>query len=247
MRLSGVVLAVWLFCVASSAMSLSIGSSAHWVLFDLPSLNQFVRLANQTLAFVNERAGGDPVLSLPELRHGVGLKLAEALGGVVRVGLQMAVASVNTRTQGSWATGENSHPVSISLEASLVAFSVELSLVLVPDVLTAGISVGGGASRVIYRCAFPRTLPTDWSLPFLPKNEDATYTGSGPLGAVAVGLSVPMGQGISVGLEAGFRVSPAWVPTAGPTVLDLNADGTGDPVGFSGLWLGVTVRMEFNL
>lgn len=247
MRLLGVGLAVWVVCVAGGAMSLSIGSSAHWVLFDLPSLNQFVRLANQSLAFVNERAGADPVPPIPELRHGVGLKLAEALGGIVRVGLQMAVASVNTRTQGSWTTGGTSHPVDISLEASLVAFSVELSLVLIPDVLTADVSVGGGASRVIYRCVFPRTLPTDWSLPFLPKNEDTTYTGSGPLGAVAVGLSLPLGQGISVGLEVGFRIAPAWVPTSGSAVLDLNADGMGDPVGFSGLWLGVMVRMEFNL
>ncbi len=247
MRMIGVGLVVLAVGVAGGAMSLSVGSSAHWVLFDLPSLNTFVRLANQTLAFVNERAGGDPVPPIPELRHGVGLKLAEALGGVVRVGLQMAVASVNTRTQGSWTTGETSHPVDISLEASLVAFSIELSLVLVPDVLTAGVSVGWGSSRVIYRCAFPRTLPTDWSLPFLPKNEDTTYTGSGPLGAIAVGLSLPVGQCISAGLEVGFRLAPAWVPTSGAAVLDLNADGLGDSVGFSGLWLGITVQMEFNL
>jgi len=246
MRLLGIGLAVWVGCVAGGAMSLSVGSSAHWVLFDLPSLNMFVRLANQTLSFVNERAEGE-VPPLPELRHGVGLKLAEALGGIVQVGLQMAVASVNTRTQGSWTTGAASHPVDISLEASLVAFAIELSLVLVPDVLTAGVSIGGGASRVIYRCVFPRALPTDWSLPFLPKNEDTTYTGSGPLGAIAVGLSLPLRQGISVGLEAGFRISPVWVPTAGRAVLDLNADGLGDPVGFSGPWLGVMVRMEFNL
>ena len=93
----------------------------------------------------------------------------------------------------------------------------------------------------------PRTLPTDWSLPFLPKNEDITYTGNGPLAAMSVGLSLPLGQGISVGLEAGFRLTPAWVPTAGSAVLDLNADGLGDAVWFSGLWLGVMVRMEFNL
>ncbi len=247
MRLIGAGLAVVGVCVAGSAMSLSIASSAHGVWFDLPSLNQFVRLTNQTLAFVNERSGGDPVPPLPELRHGVGLKLAEALGGIVRVGIQMAVTSVATRTQGAWTAGETSHPVDISLEASLVAFSVELSLVLIPDVLTAGVSVGGGVSRILYRSAFPRNLPTDWSLPFLPKNEDTAYTGSGPLGTIALGLSLPLGQGIAVGIEAGFRVAPPWVPTSGSAVLDLNADGMGDPVWFTGLWLGVMVRMEFNL
>lgn len=247
MRLIGGVLAALAVAVAGGAMSLSIGSSAHWVLFDLPSLNTFVRLTNQTLAFVNERVAGDPVPALPELRHGVGLKLGETLGGIVRIGLQMAVTSVNTRTQGSWDAGGTSHPVDISLEASLVAFSIELSLVLIPDVLTVGLSAGGGASRVTYRCAFPRTLPMDWSLPFLPKNQDTTYSGSGPLGSMAVGLSLPLGQGVSVGLEAGFRITSAWVPTAGSAVLDLNADGLGDAVRFSGLWLGVMVRMEFNL
>ena len=240
-------LAVWVASVVGGAASLAVSSSAQWVLFDLASLNTFVRLANETLHFVNERVPGEPVPFLPEIRHGVGLRLAETFGGLLRLGLSVSVVGANTRTQGTWAQGGTSHPVDIALEVGWAAFMIEVGVVLIPDVLALGISAGWGSYQVGYRSDFPRTLPTDWSLPFLPKSEDVTYTGGGPGGMAAVQVTVPLGQGISAGIEAGFRVVPTSVPRAGSAVLDLNSDGMGDPVGFSGPWLGLTVRMLFNL
>ncbi len=116
-----------------------------------------------------------------------------------------------------------------------------------PDVVTVGLSAGWGAARIVYRGDFPNTLPTDWSLPFVPRVEAKTYTTHGPVGSAYARVSLPFGTGMAVGFEAGFRLAPLGVPQAGASVLDLNADGLGDPVDFSGLWLGLTVRIAFNL
>ncbi len=238
-----------MLAVATSggAASLSVGSSAQWFLVSMPSLNQFVRLVNETVRFVNERVASDPVPLLRELTQGVGLRLTETFGGTLRVGLQMAMGNVTTRTQGAWASGGTSHEVSVALDAGLVAFMAEVALVLVPDILSVSISAGWGSSRLGHRCVFPATLPTDWSLPFLPKAEDKTYTASGPVGTASVQVTFPLGRGASAGFEIGYRLAPPAVPRVGTVVLDLNADGLGDPVSFTGLWLGLAVRMEFDL
>ncbi|HEU68996.1 MAG TPA: hypothetical protein ENN53_07320 [Candidatus Acetothermia bacterium] len=233
--------------VVGGAATLGVGSSAQVVLFGMPTLNAFVRLTNQALAFVNERVDSDPVPPLPELGVGVGFRLSETIGSAWQLGLRVAVAGASTRTQGSWEIGGGPYPVDVSLDVGLATFGAELSLVLIPDLLTVTVSAGWGASRIAYRCVFPSTLPTDWSLPFLPRVGDKTYTGGGAVGTMAVQLSLPVGRGTSAGLEVGFRLAPWGAPRAGAEVLDLNADGTGDAVGFTSMWLGLTVRMEFNL
>lgn len=237
------VLTAW----GAGGATLSVGTAAQWVLVDFPALNAFVRLTNQTVAFVNERVPGAPLPSLPELRGGMGLRLSEGWGGTWRLGMEMALATTPSRVQGAWTREDQTHPVEVSLEVSLVALGLNLGVEVIPDLLGVTLSMGWGLTRVGYRCDFPRTLPTDWSLPFLPRNEDRLYTGSSPVGAVAVHLFLPLGRGASVGLELGFRVTPPGIPRAGGVVLDLNADGLGDPVGFAGPWGGVAVRMEFNL
>lgn len=247
MRLIGAGLTVIAVATAAGATSVAVGSSAQWHFVEVPSLDTFVRLANQTIAFVNERTGSAPVPALPALRQGVGLRLAETFGSTLRWGVHVAVASITTHVQGTWTVGGTPHPVEIGLDAALASVAAEVSLVLVPDILVVSVAAGWGSSRIGYRCVFPRALPTDWSLPFLPKAEEKAYFGDGPLGALAVQLSLPLGRGASAGLEIGLRVSSPSVPRAGTTVLDLNADGMGDPVALSSLWLGLTVRMEFSL
>jgi len=231
-----------------SGAALSVGSAAQWYLVAMPNLNTFVRLTNQTIAFVNERVVEGEVPLLPELRHGIGLRFAQAWGETWQVGIEMALASVGTATRGAWTRGGVTHPVDMSLEAGLVAFAAEIALVLVPDVFAIGLSAGWGTARVVYRGAFPNTLPTEWSLPFLPRAETKkTYTTHGPVGSAHARVSLPFGPGMAVGFEAGFRLATPGVPQAGTSVLDLNADGLGDPVNFSGLWLGLTVRIAFDL
>lgn len=234
--------------VGGGAATLGVGSSAQWVLFGMPAVNAFVRLTNQALAFVNERVESEPVPPLAEIGSGVGFQLSETMGGTWRLGLQVAVTGASTRTQGSWEIeGGTSQPLDVSLDVGLATLGAEFSLVLIPDLLTVTISAGWGASRIAYRCVFPSPLPTDWTLPFLPRVGDKTYTGGGPMGTVAVQLALPVGRGTSAGLEFGFRLAPWGVPRAGTEVLDLNVDGTGDAVGLTSIWLGLTVRMEFNL
>jgi hypothetical protein len=236
--------------VAGGAMSLAVGSSAQWVLVDVPSLNTFVRLTNETIAFVNDQqAWIAPVPFFPDLRGGIGLRLAQSLGGLLRVGLRVEMMSIEGGVQGAWATDETSHPVDIRLEAGLVALSAELGLALVPDFLLVTVSAGWGSSRIRYRCVFPRDLPTEWQLAFLPKaaDEETAYTADGPVGGAAVQLTLPLGRGVSAGIEVGLRFAAPTVPRAGTAVLDLNADGMGDVVQFTGPWLGLTVRMEFSL
>lgn len=247
MRMIMAGLAVFVAGSLGSGASLSVGSAAQWYLVAMPNLNTFASLTNQTIRFVNERIEGEDVPLLPELRHGIGLRFTEAWGETWQVGIETALVSVETTARGVWTRGEDTHPVDISLEVGLVAFAAEVALALVPDVIAIGLSAGWGITRVVYRGAFPNTLPTDWSLPFLPRVETKTYTTHGPVGSAYARVSLPFGPGMAVGFEAGFRLAPLGVPQSGTSVLDLNADGMGDPVNFSGLWLGLTVRIAFNL
>ncbi len=244
------IMAGWAVFVATSlawGASLGVGSTAQGCFVAMSSLNRFVQLTNQTLTFVNERIEGDPVPTLRELRYGLGLRFSEAWGGTWQVGMEIALASVATGTRGAWTQGGATHPVDISLEAGLGVLSAEIGLALVPEVVTVGVSLGWGTARVLYRCVFPDTLPTDWSLPFVPRVEANTYTTHGPVGAVHVRVVFPLGAGLAAGFEAGFRLASLGVPQTGGSVLDLNRDGLGDLVDFSGLWLGLTVRIAFNL
>lgn len=238
------VLAAW--GAGAWALTLGVGSSAQWLSLDLRSLNTFVRLANGTVAFVNERVTGDPVPALPELRQGVGLRLGEDLGGAFRLGASVGVAGAGARVQGAWSQGGTSHPVEIALDVGFVGLGLDLRLTLA-DLLGVTLSAGWGQVRVGYRCVFPRTLPTDWSLPFVPKTEERTYVAGGFVGSLALGAWLPLGGGVRAGVEVGFRFAPLGIPRAGGAVLDLNSDGLGDPVSFSGVWLGVALRVDLDL
>lgn len=246
MRTIMVGLAVLIVGSLGSGASLGVGSTAQWQLVAMLSLNSFVRLTNQTIAFVNEQIEGEVSL-LPELRSGIGLRFAQAFGETWQIGFQMALLSVGTATQGMWTRGTETHPVNISLEAGLGAVEAGVAVAVVPKLVTVGVTAGWGAGRVSYRSEFPTTLTTEWSLPFRPRVETMTYIAHGPVGSAYARVSLPVRPGMAVGIEAGFRWTALGVPQAGTSVLDLNADGWGDPVDFSGPWLGLTVRMEFSL
>lgn len=242
MRTIRVGLAVLVAGSLGSAATLSVGSAAQWHVVAMPHLNSFVRLTNQTIAFVNDRIEGEDVPPLPELRSGIGFRLTQAWGERWQVGFQLALVSAGTATRGGWTHGD----MDISIEAGLGVLGAEVALALVPDVITVGLSAGWGVARVVYRGEFPNTLPTEWSLPFLPRPGVRTYTAQGPVGSAYARVWLPIRPGVAVGFEVGSRVAPLGIPRAGVTPLDLNADGLGDPVDFSSLWLGLTVRIAFH-
>lgn len=248
MRTILTALAVMLLGTLSGAGALHVESGAYWLRAPLPALNTFVLLTNQTLAFVNERVPeGEDVPLLPPLETGLGLRLSEAWGDPWRLGIQVVLGHVETRTRGLWRRGATEHQVEFALSAGLAAGEGELALALVPELVQVGLSVGWGVARIHYQGLFPTTLPTDWGLTFVPRSETRTYIAQGPLGTLFARIFLPVGTGLGLGLEAGFRFAHLGVPLAGNVVLDLNGDGLGDPLDFTGLWLGFVVRISFSL
>ncbi len=242
--LLGVLTAIW--ATSSLGASLAVESGAYGVYAPLPALNTFVRLANQTILFVNERMD-EPVRPLAKMEGGPGLRLSERFGEFVQLGAQLALAEVSTQTAGTWKNGVQEHPVRLELSAGLTTLEAEAVLVLVPEIVHVGLFGGVGVGQVRYWGEFPPTLPTEWSLPFLPRSENQTYTVRGWVGGAFARLTWPISRGVALGVEAAVRFARLGVPQSADAVLDLNADGLGDILDFTSLWLGLVVRISFPL
>lgn len=236
-------LLVLIFGGMALGATLDVGSGAHFILASPGDLNGFVALVNQTIDFVQGLAnvtGEVPPLS--ELRLGVGLSLGETLGGL---GVRADLASWEAATEGTWSSAGSEYPVSLRLTAEYIAISAQAVFAVVPGVLAVGLSGGWGIANLDYASTF--SVPDDWSIPFQPSAGAAVYRASGPVGQAFIRATFPIFPGLVVGIEAGLRLASLGVPTAGGTPMDLDADGRGETLDLSGMWLGACVGLSFGL
>jgi len=226
--------------------TLTVDSGAQLSLVSLTDLNEFISLVNQVIAAVEDRPDVEGEVSpLAPLRNGVGLVLGEALGDGIAFGARVALGSWESATTGVWTYEGVECPVSLSLRAELLAVEGQLRFEVVPGLLSLGMAAGWGMVNLDYSCSFE--TPPDWGLAWQPQLMETTFRATGPVGEVSARVLLPVGFGLSFGVEAGFRLADLGVPRAGDTPLDLDGNGEGEKLELTGLWLGICVKLAFAL
>ena len=240
------LLAVVLTGCLGAGATLDVGSGAHAALAAFTDLNSFLTLVNQTIDFVEGQPNVDgEVPPLPALRTGVGFSLSELVGDGVGLGLRATLASWETATQGSWTSEGSEYPASLRLKVEYLALAAQAAFQVVPEAFTVGLAGGWGWANLMYESTF--TLPPDWAIPFQPPPGSSTWRARGPVGEAYARILLPLGAGLSLGLEVGLRLAPLGVPQTGGVPLDLDADGEGETLDLSGMWLGLCVQLSFGL
>lgn len=237
--------ALWLVAivgVGAWALPLGFESGPHWLITSPTSLTSFTQLANQAITFGNDLYSASIGL-LPAISGGLGLRMAETVGGDLALGVSISLFEMGSATEGIWGEEE----VSIALSTSYFDLQLSLSFSPVPGLLTLGAGAGLGTATVGYSGKFPQTLPAGWTLPYTPPQMEGEFRGRAPVGAVWMRVSIPALPVLTVGLEAGLRWARFPSLSAGERPLDLNEDGTPDALDLSGFWIGLNLKVLLDI
>ena len=230
----------------ASGASLDVDSGAQLAFASFSDLSSFITLVNQTIAFVQGQPTVDGYVdALPDMRSGVGVALGESFGDGLQAGLRAELATWGTGTEGTWTRDGSPFDVSLSLKVGLLALEGQIAFEVVPGLFSLGLSGGWGWGKLDYACSFD--LPTDWAIPFQPPPGAGVYNTSGPMGAAYARVSLPLFSQFSLGFELGVRLAGLGMLTAEGTPLDLDGDGQGESLDLSGFWLGLSVKLAFEL
>ena len=226
--------------------SLDVNSGAQLSFATLSDLSSFITLVNQTIAFVQEQPTVDGyVNAIPDMRSGVGVALGESFGDGLQGGLRAELATWETGTEGTWTRDDSQFPVSLSLKVGFLALEGQIAFEVVPGLFSLGLAGGWGWGKLDYACSFD--LPTEWAIPFQPPPGPGVYHTSGPVGAAYARVSLPLFSQFSLGFELGVRLAGLGMLAADGTPLDLDGDGEGESLDLSGFWLGLSVKLAFEL
>ena len=229
----------------ASGASLNVDSGAQLAFASLSDLSEFISLVNSTIQFVEQPPVEGEVPRLPDMRSGVGVALGESFGDGLQAGLRAELATWGTGTEGTWTRDGSQFDVSLSLKVGLLALEGQIAFEVVPGLFSLGLSGGWGWGKLDYACSFD--LPTDWAIPFQPPPGPGVYHTSGPVGAAYARVSLPLFSQFSLGFELGVRLAGLGMLAADGTPLDLDGDGEGESLDLSGFWLGLSVKLAFEL
>lgn len=243
---TGLLIAV-LLGVGAEAFQVSLDSAAHWFTVSMTDLNRFIFLTNATIEFVNERPDVDgEVPLLPQIQGGVGLAIGESFGDGIYFGGRIALVRVETATSGTWRKDNTDYQVSLALRWGFIAGELVLSFSLAQGLVEIFLAGGFAQASLHYQGHFSLP-PGDWAIPFQPPTGDAIYRAAGPVGEAGAHVLFPLQHGLALGMEVGVRFAPLGVAKHGEVSLDLDGDGTGDRLDFTGLWLGFVVGISFKI
>lgn len=217
---------------------LSFESGAHFFRTYPPAISAFVQLVNASLAYGNGLFG-QTVPEIPLISGGLGLRAAGALGQPFGLGLGFSVLQMATGTEGQWGA---SH-ISVHLDLTYADLYAILFLSPWPGLLSVAAFAGFCSAAVHYLVDFPTTLP----LPFVPAVGEWVFRGRAFVAGIWARASFPILSVLDLGVEAGWRW--ALVPSlfANGLPMDLDKNGAPDALDLSGLWFGLSLRVEFPL
>ena len=221
----------------ASAAPLGFESGAHFFRTYPPAVSAFVQLVNASLAYGNGLTGGEVPL-IPLISGGLGLRAAGSLGEPLGLGLGFSVLQMATGTEGQW----GAVPVSVSLGLSYADLHAALFVSPWPGLLTVAAFAGLGVATLSYAVDFP-----NWPLPFVPAVGERVFQGRAFAAGLWVRVSFPILPVLNLGVEVGYRWALFPGLFANGLPMDLDQNGVPDALDLSGLWLGLSLRVEFPL
>ena len=219
------------------AIPLGVESGPHFFRTYPPAISAFIQLTNQAILYGNSTFFGDIPL-IPLMSGGLGVRVAETLGEPFAMGLGFSLFAMETGTSGSWGAQE----VAVNLGLSYADLQLLLSFSPLPGLLFLGASLGFAWTNLSYDVEFP-----SFPLSFVPENGQRTFSGRTFVAAAFLRAAWPILPNLNLGLEGGFRFALFPGLFHGDIPMDLNRDGKPDPLDLSGVWLGITLRVEFPL
>jgi len=235
-RVRGLFLLLFLV-VPAQAMPLGFESGPHFFRAYPPALSAFVQLTNASLAYGNGLTGG-AIPPIPLIGGGLGIRAAATLGEPFALGLGFSVFQAGTGTEGKW--GEI--PVSVRLGLSYADLHGALLFSPWPGLLWLSLFAGVGTAAVGYAVDFPT-----WPLPFVPAVGEKDFRGRAFVAGFWARAAFPILPVLTLGLEAGYRWALFPGLLDGTLPMDLDRNGSPDVLDLSGLWFGLTLRVEFPL
>ncbi len=226
------------------AMTLDLGAGAHFDFASLDAINSFITLVNRTIEFANGQPNvSGSVSAVPELHAGTGADIEEMMG---LLGMRLSLGSWGLASEGTWTAGGSEYRVALSLAVKYLAVGGTVEFSPIPGYLAVGLFGGWGLASLDYSCTF--SLPSDWEIPFQPATGEKSWRAAGPVGEAYLRVTFPvLGPGLHVGLVTGLRLAAFGTPVSDGTPLDLDADGKGDDLSLSGMWVGaaLVISLEF--
>jgi hypothetical protein len=238
--LRGVVWLVGLILggLPAGAVPLGFESGPHFFRTYPPALSSFIQLTNQAILYGNQSLGGN-VPAIPLLAGGLGVRMAETLGEPFALGLGISLFAAGTGTEGTWGGQE---AVAVHLGLSYADLSLLFLFSPMPGIFSFGVAGGFAGADLVYSVVFPNL-----NLSFVPASGERVYSGRTFVAFVFLRVAWPLFPHLTIGAEAGFRwaLFPQLFSQGVP--MDLNRDGKPDQLDLSGLWLGLTLRVELPL
>lgn len=233
------------WAVSAFALALPVGfeSGPHFFHAYPPALSAFLQLTNVSLAYGNELLGG-AVPAVPLLAGGLGVRAAATLGAPFALALGFSAFEAATGTEGRWGPD----PVAVRLGLTYADLHGALLFSPWPGLLWLALFAGFGMARVDYEAALPAAVGSPpLPLPFVPHQGTWSFRGRAFVAGFWARASFPVLPVLTLGVEAGYRwaLFPALFSDALP--MDLDRNGVPDGLDLSGLWVGLTLRVEFAL
>ncbi len=232
------VLLLLMVGVSGQAMPVGFESGFHFFRAYPPAMSAFVQLVNVSLAYGNGLFGQE-VAALPLISGGLGLRAAASVGQPIGLGLGFSVWQAATGTEGQWGGNQ----VSVSLSLSHADLHGVFFFSPWPDLLWLAVFAGMGSAAVHYSVDFPTTL----ALPFVPAVGEWTFRGRTFVAGAWARAALPLLPVLTVGVEAGYRWALFPGLFSSGFAMDLDQSGGPDALDLSGIWLGLSLRVEFSL
>ncbi|MFO8034251.1 MAG: hypothetical protein R6U88_03680 [Candidatus Bipolaricaulota bacterium] len=250
----------WTILVVAAAIAapgwagtLSVGTGAQWYFSSFPDLAGYIQQADVTIGIVNESPEVEgEVDTIGELQGGPGVAISQAIGRPLGVGAQLVMLKAGVATKGTWEAGGEQFNVELSLDVGMLAGLAQVSLGFADGLLQVSLAGGWGVAWVDHYCDFDAldNLPGEWTIPFAPAADDSRYRSGGFVGQLGIRAALPLRPGLALGTQAGLRFAPFGVLHSDDSEgqeLDLSQDGAGDELDFSGVWVGLSVTLTFEL
>jgi len=254
--LASALSAVCLLSVACLAGSLEMSIGAGPSVVSLDALNETIGVYNQWIDELNGYFEVHPdVTGSIELLETIGTSLSFSAAERYRLTSWFALGATIDYTRSASETrgfyqGTEASEIAIGLSFQAIDVALGGTLTFLDVGLQLGITAGVGYHHAIVDKSVVFEIPEEYPyvIAGLPPSEGGRYTG-GTFGFdIGLSLAYPIAPWFSVGTDVVYRSAQiASLVDASAVALDLDGDGTAEPISLSGLMVRFSFTISINL